>query len=160
MKNIKYPIYVLLIVVGILFFKGGNALLNNMIRDKESSINIKNVWDEPIYIKSEGDIDITPSYLFNSIPPMKEYPLDKLVYFKHINTRTSGSKSVVTAVIIQNNEILFKNQYYFDISNSLILNKIVNEDLVSGEVHTIDSGEEMKELIMVYKDFIELYISR
>lgn len=160
MKNIKYIIYIVVIGLGILFFRGGHVLINQTIIEKRSNIDIESAWNSHINIKNEEKIEMTPDYLFNSIPPMDEYPLDKLVYFKHINTRTTGTKAVVTSVIIQNNETLFKNQYYFDISNELILNKIISEDLTSGKIHIIDNSNEMKDLLEAYKSFIDLYLSR
>lgn len=160
MKNIKYILYIVLIVLGVLLFRGGHVVINQIIKEKKDNIDIESAWGNPINIKNEEKIDMTPNYLFHSIPLLKEYPLDKLVYFKHVNTRTSGTRTVVTSVIIQNNETLFKNQYYFDISNDLILKKIINEDLSSGEIYTIDNTKEMKDLLNVYRSFIDLYLSR
>lgn len=153
----KIVISVIGIILGILLFKTGHVLLDNMSDKKEIKFDSVEFWELPITIKDGEELEITPNFLFHSIPTMETYPENKIVYFKYVTTKEVGSKIIVTSEIIQNRVTLFKNRFYFEKGKKTVLVKIINEDLVTGEINDIKDRDEIKSLLSIYSDFINLY---
>lgn len=153
----KIIISIIGIILGILFFKTGHVLLENMADKKEVKFNSEQFWEEPITIKGGEELEITPNFLFHTIPPMETYPENKIVYFKYVTTKEVGSKIIITSEIIQNRITLFKNRFYFEKGKKTILKKVINEDMLTGEVNDIKDADEIKSLLSIYSDFINLY---
>lgn len=155
-SKIKVILSIIGILTGALFFRVGHKLIKQVENNKNHSVT--EFWDLKIKIRGGDKLNITPEYLFKTMPTLEEYPKDNIVYFNYINSRRDGSKVVITSTIIQNGEVLFKNQYYFQQSSDFVLNKILNQDISTGELTEITDPREIKSLVEIYSEFIYIWL--
>lgn len=144
---------VLIIIFGILLFKVGHNLLDQVEHSKPQFLSEEKFWSTEI-----KDLDFTPNFFFKSIPKFEEYPEDGIIYFNNIGSYFRGDLVSVKFNIIQNNHVLYKNIFIFNISNVPELKSITSEETLTGIVNLIEDEDELKSLMSTYKGFIDLWL--
>ncbi|MGL1891160.1 MAG: hypothetical protein OCD02_06000 [Spirochaetaceae bacterium] len=152
-------VLIVLFVFGILLFKIGFKLIEQIPQTKSQEILESEFWSSDIKLKSDGtSLNVTPNFFFLTIPTLVEYPADKIIYFNFLDSSFRGDTTIITGTIIQNRKVIYKNSYYFKNNNGAALYKIITEDLVTSSVNIIDEEFELISIMSTYKTFIDLWV--
>lgn len=149
----KYAGYALAIILGILLFRVGHNLLDQVEQEKPQFLTEEEFWQSEI-----KNFDFTPQFFFKSIPSYEKYNNDGIIYFNNTGSYFRGALASIKSDIIQNNTILYKNTYIFDISSTPEILSITSEDTLTGLINKIEDENEIKSLMTTYKGFIDLWI--
>ncbi len=144
---------ILVIILGILLFRVGHNLLDQVENDKPKYLSENEFWSTEIKYQ-----DFSPNFFFKSIPAYEVYPDDGIIYFKYTGSYFREDLASVKSNIIQNNHILYKNTFIFNTSSIPELISITNEDTLTGIISKIEDESELKSLMSTYKGFIDLWM--
>ncbi len=149
---------IIIIILGILFFRVGSQLINQMPKIEKSYISEEDFWDKTINIDIDEPLGFTAKEFFLTIPELELYPTDKVIYFKLISSKFFNDSCVIQSEVIQDSEVIFKNSYYFKLDKKVELIKILTEDLNRAELTTVEEITDLKSIMTTYKSFIDLWV--
>lgn len=155
----KIFLYIIALFLGIVIFRVGYVVLDEYKENRAITVSEQDFWYKNIYIKDMNkNLEFTPQYFFKSIPNLDVYPDNKIIYFKVTDSIIKGKDIIITALVIQENKVLYRNRFYFELGQKLNLVKIISEDLIFESISTIATYEELFSLMTTYKGFVDLWL--